>query len=102
MESQFGRNRQQTGGRLAPRYGVRCVQAAIAMSMMKMHLHADERRLLGFQRTKRETDVGSITPTIDLDKGIAARMQENKDGWCEAGPVSTRDCKASHGGGGSW
>ena len=72
------------------------------MSMMEMHLRANERRLLGFQCTKRETGVGSITPTIDLDRGIAVRMQENRDGWCEAGPVSTRDCKASYRGGGNW
>ena len=81
---------------------MRCVQAAIAVSMMEMHLCADERRLLGFQRTERETGVGSITPTIDLERGIAVRMQENRDGWCEAVPVSTRDCKASYRGGGSW
>ena len=72
------------------------------MSMMKMRLHANERRLLGFQRIERETGVGSIKPTIDLERGIAVRMQENKDGWCEARPVSTRDYKASYGGGGSW
>ena len=70
--------------------------------MMKIRLRADERRLLGFQRTERETGVGSITPTIDLEGGIAMRMQENRDGWCEAGPVSTRDYKASYRGGGSW
>ena len=70
--------------------------------MMKMHLHADERRLLGFQHTKREIGVGSITLTIDIERGIAVRMQENRDGWCEDGPVSMRDCKASYGGGGSW
>ena len=70
--------------------------------MMKMRLCTDERRLLGFQRTKRETGVGSITPAIDLERGIAARMQESRVGWCEAGPVSMQDCKASHGGGGSW
>ena len=74
MESQSGGNRQHTGGRPAARCGVRCVQAAIAVSMMKMHLRANERRLLGFQCTKRETGVGSITPTIDLERGIAARM----------------------------
>ena len=74
MESQFGGNRQQTGGRPAARCGVQCVQAAIAVPMMKIRLHADERHLLGFQRTKRETSVGSITPTIDLERGIAARM----------------------------
>ena len=68
--------------------------------MMKMCLHADERRLLGFQCTERETGVGSITPTIDLERGIAIRMQENRDGWCEASPMSMRDCKASHRGGG--
>ena len=65
MESQLGGNRQHIGGRLAARCGVRCVQAAIAVSMMEMHLCADERRLLGFQRTERETSVGSITSTID-------------------------------------
>ena len=70
------------------------------MSMMKMRLYADERRLLGFQCTKRETGVGSITPTIDLERGIAVRMQENRDGWCEIDPVSMRDCNASYGGGG--
>ena len=74
MESQFGGNRQQTGGRPAARCGVRCVQAAIAVSMMEMYLCANERRLLGFRRTKRETGVGSITPTIDLERGIAVRM----------------------------
>ena len=46
----------------------------IVVFMMKMHLHADERRLLGFQRTERETGVGSITPTIDLERGVAVRM----------------------------
>ena len=50
---------------------------------------------------ERETGVGSITPTIDLERGITVRMQENRDGWCEAGPVSTRDYKASYRGGGS-
>ena len=55
MESQFGGDRQQTGGRPATRCGVRCVQATIAVYMMKMRLHADERRLLGFQHTERET-----------------------------------------------
>ena len=70
--------------------------------MMEMHLCADERRLLGFQHTERETGVGSITSTLDLERGIAVRMQENKDCWCEAGAVSTRDFKASYGGGGSW
>ena len=65
MESQFGGNRQHIGGRPAARCGVRCVQAAIAVSMMEMHLCADERRLLGFQHTERETGVGSITSTID-------------------------------------
>ena len=65
MESQFGGNRQHIGGRPAARCGVRCVQAAIAVSMMEMHLCADERRLLGFQHTKRETGVGSITSTTD-------------------------------------
>ena len=70
--------------------------------MMKMCLRADERRLLGFQRAERETGGGSITLTIDLERGIAVRMQENRDGWCEAGPVSTRECKASYGGGGTW
>ena len=74
MESQFGGNRQHTGGRLAARCGVRCVQAAITMSMMKMHLRANERRLLGFQHIERETGVGSITLTIDLERGIAMRM----------------------------
>ena len=48
----IGRNRQQTGGRFATRCGVRCVQAAIAVSMMKIFLHADERRLLGFWHTE--------------------------------------------------
>ena len=65
MESQFGGNRQHTGGRPAARCGVRCVQAAIAVSMVEMRLHTDERRLLGFQRTERETGVGSITSTTD-------------------------------------
>ena len=74
MKSQSGGNRQHTGGQPAAHYGVRCVQAAIAVSMMEMHLRANERRLLGFQCTKRETSVGSITPTIDLERGIAARM----------------------------
>ena len=100
MESHFGGNRQQTGGRPIARCGVQCVQAAIAISMMKMRLHADERRLLGFQCTERETGAGSITSTIDLERYIAARMQENRDGWCKATPVSMRDCKASYGGGG--
>ena len=70
--------------------------------MMKTRLHADERRLLGFQRTERETGVGLIIPTRDLERGIAVRMQENRDGWCKAGPVSTRDYKASYKGGGNW
>ena len=48
--------------------------------MMKMDLHADERRLLGFQHIERETGVESIKPTIDLERGIAVRMQENRDG----------------------
>ena len=48
MESQFGGNRQQMGGRLATRCGVQCVQLAITVSMMKMRLCANERRLLGF------------------------------------------------------
>ena len=65
MESQFGGNRQHIGGRPAARCGVRCVQAAIALSMIEMHLCADERRLLGFQCTERETGVGSITWTTD-------------------------------------
>ena len=65
MESQFSGNRQQTGGRPTAHCGVQCVQVAIAVSMMKMHLHADERRLLGFQCTERETGVGSITSTTD-------------------------------------
>ena len=73
----------------------------ITVSMMKMRLHVDERRLLGFQRTERETGVGSITSTIDLERGIAMRMQENRDDWSEAGPVSMWDYKDSHGGGGS-
>ena len=42
--------------------------------MIKMSLHADERRMLGFQHTERETGVGSITPTIDLERGVAVRM----------------------------
>ena len=74
MESQFGGNRQQIGGRPAGCYAVLCVQAAIAVSMMEMHLCADERRLLGFQCTERETGVGSITLIIDLERGIAVRM----------------------------
>ena len=71
------------------------------MSMMKMHWRANERHLLGFQHTERETDVGSIAPTIHLERRIAVRMQENRDGWCKVGPVSTQDCKTSHGGGAS-
>ena len=46
--------------------------------MMKLHLCAVERRLLGFQRIERETNVGSITLTIDLERGIAVRMQETR------------------------
>ena len=65
MDSQFGGNRQHIGGRPAARCGVRCVQVAIAVSMMEMYLCANERRLLGFQCTERETDVGSITSTTD-------------------------------------
>ena len=65
MESQFGGNRQHIGGRPATCCGVQCVQAAIVVSMMEMHLCADERRLLGFQRIERETGVGSITLTTD-------------------------------------
>ena len=42
--------------------------------MMKIRLCADERHLLGFQHTERETGVGSITPTIDLERGIVVRM----------------------------
>ena len=80
MESQFGGNRQQTGGRPATHCGVRCVQTAITVSMMEIHLHANERRPLGFQHTERETGVGSITSTIDLERGIIVRMQENRDG----------------------
>ena len=49
------------------------------MSMMEMHLCADERRLLGFQCTERETGVGSSTPIIDLQRDIVVRMQENRD-----------------------
>ena len=48
MESQLGGNRQHIGGRPAARCGVRCVQSAIAVSMIEMHLCANERRLLGF------------------------------------------------------
>ena len=59
---------------------MRCVQVAIAVSMRKMRLHADERRLVGFQCTEREIGVGSITLTIDIERGIAVRMQENRDG----------------------
>ena len=55
--------------------------------------------MLGFQCTKRETGVGSIIPTIDLERGIAVRMYEHRDGWYEATPMLTQDCKASHGGG---
>ena len=101
MESKFGGNKQQTSGRPAAHCGVQCVQAAIAVSMMEIHLHANERRLLGFQHTQRETGVGSITPTIDLERGITMRMQENRDGWCEVVPVSMRDCKAPYRGGAS-
>ena len=58
MGSQFGGNRQYIGGRSIARCGVRGVQAAIAVPMMKMRLHTDERCFLGFQRTGRETDGG--------------------------------------------
>ena len=74
MESQFGGNRQQTGGQHTAHCSVRCVQAAIAVSIMEIHLHANERRLLGFQCIERETGVGSITPTIDLERGIVVIM----------------------------
>ena len=75
-----GGNRQQTSGRPTVRCAVRCVQATIAVSMMKMDLRADERHLLEFQRTERETSVGSITPTIDLERGIVVRIYKNRDG----------------------
>ena len=59
-------------------------------------LYADEKHLLGFQHIVRETGVGSITPTTDLERGIAVRMQENKDGWCDDGSMLTQDWKASY------
>ena len=47
--------------------------------MMRMHLCADERHLLGFQCTERESGVGPIILTIDLERGIVVRMQESRD-----------------------
>ena len=64
MGSQYGGNRQQIGGGPAAHCGVRCVQAAIIVSTMKMHLRAEERLLLGVHHIEREISVcGSSTST---------------------------------------
>ena len=65
---------------------------------MRMRVLCQQMTSIGIQRLEGDV-VGTITVIVDHERDNYSESVENKDDWCNAESVSTRDCKASHKGG---